>query len=699
MQKSSFAKRFYKIPLQTVILIPFVFLAVVAVSLVGYISYRNGQEAVNDVSFQLRREINSRIEEHLESFLSIPHRINQANAAAISRGTLDVTDREMLERHFWEQINVIDTITSINFSNTDGGLANAGREGAGGEQYVIYTDDFEKGVFRKYATDDQGNKTELLETIDDFDGRMRSWYSEAVEKGSETWSSAYILFTGQDMVLSASRPVYNRDNELVGVIAANIFLSHLGDFLAGLEVGQSGQSFIMERSGLLIATSTGEKPFVANDGITPRYRVYSGISSDPLTRGAAGALVSRFDDYGAISEAGQFEFAVDGQRMLGLVAPFSDAYGLDWLIVTIIPESDFMAQISANNRSTLYLVIITLSVIILVSILIARRLTGSIEQLNISANELAEGRWEKSDAPGSRIKEISVLTDTFNSMAGQMQDMVTGLNHEINERRAAEEKLAALNTQLQAKNRELEQMINIASHDLRAPLVNIDGYGREIETSLAELNQLFSKIGNGENENLINAALLPALEITSALRYVRSSARQMDVLLKGLLKLSHTGRGPLEIEQLDMNELVAGVVSSFEYQVKEAEVVVKVTGLPPCLGDAVQVRQAFSNIIMNAIKFLDPVRTGVISITGFIEEESAIYCVADNGIGIDSGNHEKIFEIFEQLEAAKYGGEGLGLTIVRQVTGRLGGEVWVESEPGLGSRFYLALPAAISVDS
>jgi len=252
--------------------------------------------------------------------------------------------------------------------------------------------------------------------------------------------------------------------------------------------------------------------------------------------------------------------------------------------------------------------------------------------------------------------------------------------------------LARLNAQIQAKNKELEQVVYAASHDLRSPLVNIDGYGKEMEYVIEELNKALAS-DYESTEALRTAALTPMQEMSAALRYIRGSATQMDALLTGLLKLSRTGRAELTIASLNMNELVAGVVAATIFQIKKAGVELHVAELPPCRGDAGQVNQVFANLLGNALKYLDPHRPGVIRISGVVEGERAVYSVEDNGIGIAPAHQEKIFELFHRLEPSKSKGEGLGLTIVRQVMGRLEGEVRVESKPGEGSRFFVALPA------
>ncbi len=263
---------------------------------------------------------------------------------------------------------------------------------------------------------------------------------------------------------------------------------------------------------------------------------------------------------------------------------------------------------------------------------------------------------------------------------------------DITERKQAEKARARLNAQLDSKNKELEQIVYVASHDLRSPLVNIDGYGKELEHAIDDLRSAFDS-DKTPTEALETVAPLLAHDIPDALRFIRTSASKMNALLAGLLKLSRSGRAALTIDSLDMNELIAKVVDASEFQIKEAGAELNVTELPPCKGDAVQVNQVFSNLLGNALQYLDPERPGAIRFSGQVEGERSVYCVEDNGIGIAPARRQIIFEIFHRLDPVRSQGEGLGLTIVQQVLDRLSGDIWVESKPGKGSRFYVALPA------
>ncbi len=257
----------------------------------------------------------------------------------------------------------------------------------------------------------------------------------------------------------------------------------------------------------------------------------------------------------------------------------------------------------------------------------------------------------------------------------------------------SEEKLARLNVDLKAKNEELEQVVYVASHDLRSPLVNIDGYSRELEYSLKDLRNTLSA---NSLDNVLNE-LAPILDddIPEAFGFIRTSTAKMDTLLAGLLRLSRSGRAALKIESLDMNQIISKVIASTEFKIKETGVEVIADDLPPCQGDAIQMDQVFSNLLGNALKCLDADRHGLVRISGQVVENQSVYYVQDNGIGIDVNHLDKIFEIFHQLDPDQNRGEGLGLTIVKRILTRLDGTIQVKSTIGKGSRFYVSMPRGI----
>nr|MBC8481964.1 GHKL domain-containing protein [Planctomycetota bacterium] len=182
-------------------------------------------------------------------------------------------------------------------------------------------------------------------------------------------------------------------------------------------------------------------------------------------------------------------------------------------------------------------------------------------------------------------------------------------------------------------------------------------------------------------------------EIPNSLNYISTSTTKIDKLLKALLRLSRLGRAAITKTNLDMNKLIRNVTDSSRYLIKERNVDLKIDQLPECIGDIEQINQVFTNLVSNAIKYLDPARKGQIHISGNIEGEMSVYCVKDNGIGINEDHFAKIFELFHQLEPERpESGEGLGLTIIKRILDRNNGKIWLKSKPAEGSRFYVSLP-------
>jgi len=256
--------------------------------------------------------------------------------------------------------------------------------------------------------------------------------------------------------------------------------------------------------------------------------------------------------------------------------------------------------------------------------------------------------------------------------------------------------LAQLSQVLLQKNYELETLINVISHDLRAPLVTIQGFSKELSDSCERLREAI-EISEHRETNRSDLALLLDEEIPEALRYIRVGAEKISSVLSGILQFSRLGRLCLHREPLNVNAMVHNIATVMEFQMKEKGVMLQIDDLPDCLGDETLLGQVFLNLIENAYKYLDPSRPGVIRVTGEIKDEKSMYTVEDNGIGIHQDHQGKIFEMFHRLDPKEGSGEGLGLTIVRRIVERHQGDVWVDSTFGVGTKFIVSFPSATTV--
>jgi len=265
---------------------------------------------------------------------------------------------------------------------------------------------------------------------------------------------------------------------------------------------------------------------------------------------------------------------------------------------------------------------------------------------------------------------------------------------DITSRKQVEQEREALLHMLSMKNEELESIVYISSHDLRSPLVNIQGFSQELGTSAGRVRELIAQLTAGrETEREIHCLL--DRDIPESLQYIHTSAAKMDMLLTALLKLSRLGQGELTIGVIHMKALVVSLCKSLQSQIDESQAEVRIEDLPDCMGDAGQIGQVFMNLLDNAIKYLSPRRKGSIRIRGRTEGEKSIYSVEDNGIGIAAEHQSKVFEIFHRLGPTEYTkGEGIGLTAAKRILARQNGRIWLQSEPDKGTTFYVELPRA-----
>lgn len=285
-------------------------------------------------------------------------------------------------------------------------------------------------------------------------------------------------------------------------------------------------------------------------------------------------------------------------------------------------------------------------------------------------------------------KEIEHLLASDEATRADMAVAMQKLRTEITERKKTEQLLELLNIQLSQKNRELEQVVYVTSHDLRSPLVNIEGYSGELGTSV---NEILSVLDNEGVSSDMKERLAPCVkDIQESMTYISKGISRMESLLNGLLRFSRLGMIEIKKEELDMNMLMSDILSGFKFQVEEKKAKLEIKELPPCMGDDRQINQLFTNLISNALKYCDPDRPCIIKVSGQKENAFSVYCVEDSGIGIAPEHHGKIFEIFHQLYPRE-GGEGLGLSIAHKIVERHNGRIWVESEPGRGSKFYVSL--------
>lgn len=243
---------------------------------------------------------------------------------------------------------------------------------------------------------------------------------------------------------------------------------------------------------------------------------------------------------------------------------------------------------------------------------------------------------------------------------------------DVTERRRIEQQLRELNEDLARSNKELEQFAYVASHDLQEPLRMVASY-----------TQLLAQRYEGHLDE----------KADKYIGYAVDGARRMQGLINDLLAFSRVGTRGGALQPTDARGVVADVLQSLEASIEESAAQIIVGELPTVMADRSQLGQVFQNLIANAIKFRGE-KTPRIEVSATRRGRAWEFCVADNGIGIDSQFFDRIFIIFQRLHPRnEYSGSGIGLSIVKKIVERHGGRIRIESAPGEGSRFIFNLPA------
>ncbi|MFH0736335.1 MAG: PAS domain S-box protein [bacterium] len=241
------------------------------------------------------------------------------------------------------------------------------------------------------------------------------------------------------------------------------------------------------------------------------------------------------------------------------------------------------------------------------------------------------------------------------------------------------------------KNKELENYLYVASHDLRSPLVNIQGFSQRLFKQTDSIKKILSECLL-DIENKTSIEKITNDDIPRTLNFIFSNVTKMDTLINGLLQISRTGQIKLIIHKINMNKLLKTILTVFNFQITEISAKIIVENLTECYGDENLLNQLFSNIIGNALKYRDKNRQLTIKIAGQKKYNKVVYSIEDTGLGIAARHLQKIWDVFFRVDTlSSESGEGIGLSLCKRIVDKHKGKIWAESEEGKGSVFYIEL--------
>ncbi|MBE8967357.1 sensor histidine kinase [Nostocales cyanobacterium LEGE 12452] len=715
--------------LHLVLIVPFVLQVFAIVGLVGYLSFKNGEKAVNDLADQLMERTSGEVNQHLDAYLSIPHKVIQLNADAIRMGLLNVRERLKVGKYFWHQMQAYDlTFISLNLATGEG--TGAGRYDGKTvtiDDNAIKTPNLPKNT-KTYLTDNDGNPTKVM-TTSTWDTVNELAYTEPVKAGKPVWVRIYTYYDPAYppyIVASAGRPIYDASKKLIGVVGAEIHLLKLSEFLQKLNVSSFGQVFIMERDGMLVANSAQEKPFTVVNNEIKRLKAID--SPNPVLQSIAKQLQQRIPDFQSVTNTQKLKVNVQGENLYVHVVPWRDQHGLDWLVVVGTPEKTYMSQIHTNTQISILLCFGALIVATTIGIFTSRRIADPILRLNQTTKAIAFGDLEQT-LPEGNIHELNTLAHSFNHMAGQLRESFIALensNAELEarvEQRTVELKTAMgelQRTQAQVVQSEkmssLGQLVAGIAHEINNPVNFIHGnltHLDEYTQNLLQMIYLYQERHSSHDPEIQALAEEIDLEfLIEDLQKILPSMKMGTERIRNIvLSLRNFSRmDEAEFKTVDIHEGIESTLLILQHRLKDKpdrpaiEVIKNYGNLPQAECYPGQLNQVLMNILVNAMDALDELdikRTSqqieenpsqITIRTSVVDSQSIEIAIADNAQGMPESVQSRIFDPFFTTKPVGKG-TGMGMAISYQIiTEKHGGKLQCFSSLGQGTNFIIQVP-------
>lgn len=398
------------------LVIPITILVVGVSAAIGWVSMKASTDAVQTLTqrvlMDMVNRINSATEKHLDGALIALDAVAPA-ANRVPREHPFVTDMYALEDKFWSASGLfMDVNNYVYFGGKDGRFVGVYRISKNEVQLFWRTPEADhRDVYRVTSIGDRSN----LIRKDEFDPRKRPWYQAAMNSETPVWSKIYNNFSFHYPTITLAKAVFQKNHEFAGVVATDVTLKELSNFLRKLEISKNSVAYIVDADGYIVATSGKELPERTMNGLPERMRAV-----DMKT-----ALISETFSHISNTVLNQAE---NGTREMELsigtvdvaISPLGNAQGLNWQTIVAVPRADFMSSINQGFMQSIVIAIACIIFALTIGLTIVERVIRDIRKLTAAANLFGNGEpMPKLDI--RRSDEIGILAQTFTEMESKLR--------------------------------------------------------------------------------------------------------------------------------------------------------------------------------------------------------------------------------------------------------------------------------------
>ena len=401
---------------------------IAVVIILSVIAYVEGQSTANELMAQNLAQIHEHIEKRLRNFLNLPKQIQQLNAHLIGEGLINLKNLRSWRKVLLEQVQAFDGLSGITWGSIDGRSVGIFRKPDGSGYEFTIKDEQTGQHIQKFNCDQTGRMDIIPAGIFPYDPRDRPWYKSVINGHKSTWNDPYAMERGGGdsltLALGYSQTFSDNQGQIVGVMNAELTLNDITLFLERLSIGKTGKAFLTDHRGRLIATSTGVP--VTDIG---NYPVIASASADRQIAAAANRIEEAFDSFKDIGARYQLKLKISGRPYLLMISPYEYETGLTWVISTLVPESDFLAELEAGRQRSFKIGVIAVFASLLLGVVLAALSLRPMLDLVKHVKRIGQGNYEH-ELTLAYSTEFIQLSKEINAMTAGLKDRMQ-LRHSL----------------------------------------------------------------------------------------------------------------------------------------------------------------------------------------------------------------------------------------------------------------------------